>query len=93
MMMKMMFQPMEETICHRMAPEGIMIAMLCHCCPSSGRREDGRGRSIYVLPTVCLSTILPLLANFEWCCTDDDSQWIEGQSLHIGIVSFQDLAR
>jgi hypothetical protein len=67
MMIKMMMM-MVVPICHMMAPEGIMIAPT-PLLPIIGR--EGEEECMYLLPTVCLSIILPVLVYFDCCCTDD----------------------
>ena len=51
----------EETICHRMAPEGMMMAMLYAIGVYHREGEEGGGRTKYVLTAVGLSIILLVL--------------------------------
>ena len=66
MMMMMMIMMMVVTICHMMAPEGMMIAMLYAIGVYHREGEEGGGRTKYVLTAVGLSIILPVL----------DSWWV-----------------
>jgi hypothetical protein len=57
----LMTMTMMMTICHMMASEGMMIAMLYAIGVYHREGEEGGGRTKYVLPAVGLSIILPVL--------------------------------
>ena len=60
MMMMITMLMMVMTICHMMAPEGMMIAMLYAIGVYHREGEEGGGRTKYVLTAVGLSIILPV---------------------------------
>ena len=76
MMMMMTMMMMVVTICHMMAPEEMMIAMLYAIGVYHREGEEGGGRTKYILTAVGLSIILPVLDRWlvDWLwvgCYDD----------------------
>ena len=61
MITMLMMLMMVMTICHMMAPEGMMIAMLYAIGVYHREGEEGGGRTKYVLTAVGLPIILPVL--------------------------------